>query len=601
MMPSIFSENLFDDFFDDNFSMIPVAGGHNPIFGKHSKNLMKTDVRETENTYELDVDLPGFKKDEVSIELKNGTLTIQAAKGVDKDEEDKNGRYIRLIPITLGSPASDDASGAKPYRFQLAEFEVYANELLTSNLGVNAEITSNNSGSNAGAWSLANLVDGQVRSAGRGSESGTKGFTSDSYGANNKDISGDPHIIEFKFRSETDVNQVILYPRSDLDGDTANSGLAANFPENFHIDVKDADGNWKTVYEAKGVNNGLSPVVCDFETVNTTALRLVTTGLGVCASDEIGRGLRIQLAEIKIGNVLRGNINEGTIDVTADGKNEVTITSYDQLVQLLATVQASDVGGDKLVWTIEDEAGFVADFAELTGANGKTPVLSAFADGTAYVVARFANGLRTAGKLKVQVGEIVKTDVVVTTTVPGKVTLDKGAVDFTVSAAGLVNAGTITLTMDLSDTLTAPEVTALNGWQLVATAYQDGQLQVVIMSLLPGVTSKDAMDLISVKAKLTGQTGKGSLNMKEVVVSCYDGDGASLANVILTDASAETEILFSIYDVNRDGSVDQLDLTRAQRWYGTDNADCDINDDGEVNVADMILILNNFSKGILDD
>ena len=95
MLPSIFGENLFDDFFDDNFSMIPVAGGHNPIFGKHSKNLMKTDVRETENTYELDVDLPGFKKDEVSIELKNGTLTIQAAKGVDKDEEDKNGRYIR--------------------------------------------------------------------------------------------------------------------------------------------------------------------------------------------------------------------------------------------------------------------------------------------------------------------------------------------------------------------------------------------------------------------------------------------------------------------------------------------------------------------------
>ena len=95
MMPSIFSENLFDDFFDDNFSMIPVAGGHNPIFGKHSKNLMKTDVRETENTYELDVDLPGFKKDEVNVELKNGYLTIQAAKGLDKDEEDKKGRVLR--------------------------------------------------------------------------------------------------------------------------------------------------------------------------------------------------------------------------------------------------------------------------------------------------------------------------------------------------------------------------------------------------------------------------------------------------------------------------------------------------------------------------
>ena len=56
---------------------------------------MKTDVRETEGSYELDVDLPGFKKDEVNVELKNGYLTIQASKGLDKDESDKKGKYIR--------------------------------------------------------------------------------------------------------------------------------------------------------------------------------------------------------------------------------------------------------------------------------------------------------------------------------------------------------------------------------------------------------------------------------------------------------------------------------------------------------------------------
>ena len=56
---------------------------------------MKTDIRETEDSYELDVDLPGFKKDEVSIDLKDGYLTISAAKGLDKDEEDKKGKYIR--------------------------------------------------------------------------------------------------------------------------------------------------------------------------------------------------------------------------------------------------------------------------------------------------------------------------------------------------------------------------------------------------------------------------------------------------------------------------------------------------------------------------
>ena len=71
------------------------AWGSRALYGKHAKNLMKTDVRETDDTYEVDVDLPGFKKDELSVELKDGYLTIQAAKGLDKDEQDKKGRYIR--------------------------------------------------------------------------------------------------------------------------------------------------------------------------------------------------------------------------------------------------------------------------------------------------------------------------------------------------------------------------------------------------------------------------------------------------------------------------------------------------------------------------
>ena len=94
MYPSILGENLFDDFFNDPFGMM-ANQGESPLFGKHAKNMMKTDVRETESAYELDIDLPGFKKDEISIDLKNGYLTIGATKGLDKDEQDKNGRYIR--------------------------------------------------------------------------------------------------------------------------------------------------------------------------------------------------------------------------------------------------------------------------------------------------------------------------------------------------------------------------------------------------------------------------------------------------------------------------------------------------------------------------
>ena len=95
LMPSIFGENLFDDDwmnfpFNDEF-----WGKKNPLYGKHAQNMMKTDIRETDGSYELDVDLPGFKKDEIKVQLKDGYLTLAAAKGLDKDEKDKEGNYIR--------------------------------------------------------------------------------------------------------------------------------------------------------------------------------------------------------------------------------------------------------------------------------------------------------------------------------------------------------------------------------------------------------------------------------------------------------------------------------------------------------------------------
>ena len=92
-MPSIFGESLFDNMFpfDEKF----FTEKTDPLYGKNVSRLMKTDVRETEKTYELDIDLPGFKKDEIQMELKDGVLTVSAAKGLDKDEEDKKGNYIR--------------------------------------------------------------------------------------------------------------------------------------------------------------------------------------------------------------------------------------------------------------------------------------------------------------------------------------------------------------------------------------------------------------------------------------------------------------------------------------------------------------------------
>ena len=98
LMPSIFRTNsLIDDLFDDDwFDDKEFKNVEKKLYGHRAKNVMNTDVKETEDGYELEMDLPGFKKEEVSVELNNGYITIRAAKGLDEDEkEKKTGKYIR--------------------------------------------------------------------------------------------------------------------------------------------------------------------------------------------------------------------------------------------------------------------------------------------------------------------------------------------------------------------------------------------------------------------------------------------------------------------------------------------------------------------------
>ena len=93
LMPSTFNDNVFDDFFDFPFY---DDRAEKKLYGHHAANLMKTDIQEHDDGYTLEMDLPGFKKEEIQIELNNGYMTISAAKGLDEDEKDKkSGKYIR--------------------------------------------------------------------------------------------------------------------------------------------------------------------------------------------------------------------------------------------------------------------------------------------------------------------------------------------------------------------------------------------------------------------------------------------------------------------------------------------------------------------------
>ena len=92
MLPTVFGENLFDDFFDDSFGMM---NARNPLYGKHARNLMKTDIRETDTNYELAIDLPGFKKEDIHVDVDGDTMTIRAERHSEHEDQDKKGNYVR--------------------------------------------------------------------------------------------------------------------------------------------------------------------------------------------------------------------------------------------------------------------------------------------------------------------------------------------------------------------------------------------------------------------------------------------------------------------------------------------------------------------------
>ena len=93
MLPSIFGESLFDDWMDFPFRSLESDVDHK-LYGKNAARVMKTDLREHDEGYELKVDLPGFKKDQIDLQLQNGYLTVSAVKGVEADDKDKKGRIV---------------------------------------------------------------------------------------------------------------------------------------------------------------------------------------------------------------------------------------------------------------------------------------------------------------------------------------------------------------------------------------------------------------------------------------------------------------------------------------------------------------------------
>lgn len=99
LLPSIFGNGFLSDGFDDDFDDFMTWPDESkmmkPLYGKNAARMMKTDVRDVDGNYEVDIDLPGFNKEELSVSLNDGYLTISAQKGLEKDDKDKKGKFVR--------------------------------------------------------------------------------------------------------------------------------------------------------------------------------------------------------------------------------------------------------------------------------------------------------------------------------------------------------------------------------------------------------------------------------------------------------------------------------------------------------------------------
>ena len=185
-------------------------------------------------------------------------------------------------------------------------------------------------------------------------------------------------------------------------------------------------------------------------------------------------------------------------------------------------------------------------------------------------------------------------DVTLRLTGEDTVTVDVETLTYTLSAENMVDLATAELTIELEEAhLAKPEVETCGNWYVISETYENGVLTVIVGN---NDGANGTGDILTLNASHTGKIGAVEVAVTKAVLSAYLGEGETFVNAVIEDAAAETVIDYSTYDVNKDGTVNQLDITRAQRSFGGNDALADVNDDGTVDITDFVLILNNYSK-----
>jgi len=168
-----------------------------------------------------------------------------------------------------------------------------------------------------------------------------------------------------------------------------------------------------------------------------------------------------------------------------------------------------------------------------------------------------------------------------------------GEAVYTLSAEGMHNLASMIVNIAMpTEYLSEPVAAPADGWMIVVQTWEDGVLQVVLAN---NTGANGDGDILTVTVKVLEKAGNAVVTVTEAELAAYLGEGETFVKADLTAASVTTVVEYNIFDVNKDGTVNLLDLTRAQRHYDTDNKDADVNKDQTVNIDDLILILNNYT------
>jgi len=415
------------------------------------------------------------------------------------------------------------------------------NTLKIASINASSIIAGNNS------WKKENAIDGN-----RVAVSGANGYSSDAHQA--KDVSGTPVVMTLDLGSVQKLNQVSLFPRTDA---ATMDGKTCSFPVDFTIAVSENGSEYETVYTLIDGENPLykQKVYC-FDDVEARYVKITVTELGDSASNENPYPLyRVQLAEIEVA------YNSEQISVS----DEEVAAAVDALIAAVnvedkATIEAARAAYDALT---DEQKELVTRLAELEAAE--------------------------------LVWKTVNTEVSLVLTGPESVRVYDEAVTYTLSGKDMVNLATFILTVDLPEELLAQPVveSADPDWYVIYQGVENG-----VLTISAGNNNGDFGDgeILTITLVPTGKTGDAAVSVTKAELSAFVGvEDETFVSANLDAAAVTTKVEHNIFDVNRDGVVNILDLTRAQRYYDTDNAIADFDGSGKVDIADLIMILNHYT------